>query len=256
MDLHHVVDGRVDAPVLVLGGSLGSTLDMWAPQVDALTGSLRVVRYDHRGHGGTPAVPGPYALADLGGDVLGLLDRLGIERAHMGGLSLGGMVAMWLAVHAPERVDRLALLCTSARLGPASAWEERAATVRANGTGAIAPTIVGRWFTARFAHRHPEMVEGFEAMIGSVTDEGYAACCDAIRTMDLLDELPSVRAPTLVIAGAEDPATPPEHARAIGDRVAGARVEIVTGAAHLASWEQAETVNALLLDHLLGATDG
>ena len=122
VELHHVIDGPPDAPVLVLLSSVGSTGAMWDPQVKALARDFRVVRADHRGHGASPVPPAPYALADLGGDVVALLDHLGVQRAHVCGLSLGGMVAMWLAVHAAERVDRLVLCCTSARLGPASMW--------------------------------------------------------------------------------------------------------------------------------------
>jgi 3-oxoadipate enol-lactonase len=252
LQLHHVVDGPADAPTLVLGGSLGTTLDMWAPQVRALSPRLRVLRYDHRGHGGSPVPTGPYALDDLGTDVLELMDGQRLERAHVAGLSLGGMVSMWLAVHAPDRVDRLALLCTSARLGPVSAWEERAATVRSHGTSAVAATVVGRWFTPELAEQRPGLIAEFVAMISAIEAEGYASCCEAIAAMDLLDRLPRVHAPTLVIAGERDPATPPEHARAIAERVPGARLEILPGVAHLASWERADDVNALLLDHFCG----
>jgi 3-oxoadipate enol-lactonase len=250
--LHHVIDGPVDAPTLVLGGSLGSTLEMWAPQVPALSDRLRIVRYDHRGHGGSPSPRGPYQLDELGVDVLELMDRLAVERAHLAGLSLGGMVAMWLAVHAPDRVDRLALLCTSARLGPSSMWEERAATVRAHGPGAVASTVVGRWFTPELANTRPGLIADFVAMISATDAEGYASCCEAIATMDLLDDLRRIAAPTLVIAGELDPSTPPEHARAIVDRVPGVRLEIVPSVAHLASWEGADAVNDLLLGHFCG----
>jgi 3-oxoadipate enol-lactonase len=250
MELHHVADGPPAAPVVVLGGSLGSTLEMWQPQLPALTPRFRLIRYDHRGHGGSPSAPGPYRLDDLGADVIELLDRLGIERAHVGGLSLGGMVAMWLAIHAPERVGRLALMCTSANVGPPPRWTERAAAVRRGEIDAVADTIVERWFTAAFAAQEPEQIEHFRTMIASSDPEGYAGCCEAIGAMNLLPELGRVQAPTLIIAGADDPSTPPEHAEAIAARVPAARVEVLQAAAHLASWEQAEAVNALLVDHL------
>jgi len=252
MLLHSVIDGPDDAPTLVLGGSLGSTLDMWDLQIPALAGPLRVVRYDHRGHGGSPTVPGPYTLDDLGGDVVALLDHLGLGRVHVGGLSLGGMVSMWLAINAPDRVDRMAVLCTSAKLGPASMWEERAATVRAHGTSAIAPTIVGRWFTPALAATRPDLIAEYEGMLKGIDAEGYALCCAAIAAMDLLDELPTVGVPTLVIAGADDPATPPPHGQAIADRIPGARLQVVDGAAHFANVEQPDAVNALLLAHFCG----
>ena len=250
MTVHHVIDGPSDAPVVLLSNSLGSTLAMWDPQVPALAERFRVVRYDHRGHGGSPVPPGPYELADVASDALALLDRLGVERAHVCGLSLGGMVGMWLAIHAPERVGRLGLLCTSAKLGPPSMWQERAATVRAEGTEAIADAGIGRWLTAGFAERHPDMAAALRAMIAGQPDEGYAELCGVIERMDLVADLGRIAAPTLVIAGAEDPATPPEHAERIAAAVPGARLEVLDGAAHLANVEQPEAVTALLLDHL------
>jgi 3-oxoadipate enol-lactonase len=251
-EVHHVVDGPEDGPVVLLAGSLGSTHEMWEPQVAALAEHFRVVRYDHRGHGKSPVVPGPFELADLGGDVVELLDRLGVERAHVVGLSLGGMVAMWLAAHAPDRVDRVGLLCTSALLGPASAWMDRAAVVRAGGTGAVAAAVVERWFTPAFAEAHPDLIAQMQGMVAGTPPEGYAACCEVIARMDLTGDLAAVSAPTLVIAGADDPATPPVHAEAIVAGVAAGRLQVLDQAAHLASFEQAPAVNRLLLDHLRG----
>jgi 3-oxoadipate enol-lactonase len=252
VSLSYTVDGPQDAPVLVLGGSLGSTTAMWEPQLDALTGRFRLVRYDHRGHGGSPVPEGPYQLAELGADVLALLDTLGLDRVHLGGLSLGGMVAMWVAAHAPSRVDRLTLLCTSARLGPPEVWIERVETVRTQGLEPIADQVVGRWFTANFDK--PDVISRARAMLAATPAIGYAGCCAAIQHMDLLPALGSITAPTLVIAGADDPSTPPEHARAIAAGISGARLEIVPAAAHLANVEQPETVNRLLLDHIGGVT--
>ena len=246
------MDGPAGAPVLVLGNSLGTTVAMWEPQLPALTGRFRVVRYDHRGHGGSPVPDGPYSLAELGGDVLALLDTLGLARVHLGGLSLGGMVAMWVAAHAPERVDRLALLCTSARLGPPEMWARRAETVVSQGVVAIADVIVGRWFTPAFAASSPDVVVWARKLLTGTPAGGYAACCAAVQTMDLVPALGSITAPTLVIAGAEDPATPPEHARAIAAGISGARLEIVPAAAHLANVEQPGAVTRLLLDFLEG----
>jgi 3-oxoadipate enol-lactonase len=182
------------------------------------------------------------------------LDRAGIERAHVGGLSLGGMVAMWLAIHAPERVDRVALMCTSANLGPRARWDERAAAVRRGEIEAVAAAALERWFTPAFRAREPTQTERFREMITGIDPEGYAGCCDAIGAMDLLPELHRIRAATLLIAGADDPSTPPEHAEAIAARVPDARVAVVESAAHLASWERAEAVNALLVEHLTGGS--
>jgi 3-oxoadipate enol-lactonase len=251
--VHATIDGKPDGPVVLLANSLGSTIQMWEPQLSALGEVFRVVRYDHRGHGASPVPAGPYRLADLGEDVVALLDRLEIARASFCGVSLGGMVGLWLAANAPERVDRLVVCCSSADIGPAHTWTERAATVRAHSTDAVADTVVGRWFTPAFAQRNPATVARMRAMIAATPPEGYASCCEAIAAMDLVPALGSIRAPTLVIAGADDPVTPPEHARRIAGAVAGAAVAVVDDGAHLANVEQAERVNRLLLAHLAGA---
>jgi 3-oxoadipate enol-lactonase/4-carboxymuconolactone decarboxylase len=256
VEVHAVDDGPADAPVVLLAGSLGSTLEMWDPQVPALAQRFRVIRYDARGHGRSPVPAGPYALDDLVDDTVALLDRLGVATASVVGLSLGGMTALRLAAREPHRVDRLAVLCTSALLGPASAWHERADTVRRQGVGAVAPAVVERWFTDGLRAAHPEVIERMRAMVAATPAEGYAACCEAIAAMDLRRDLPAVSAPTLAIAGAQDPATPPEHLEAVAAAVPGARLLVLPRAAHLASWEQAEAVNAALLVHLsAGRTD-
>jgi 3-oxoadipate enol-lactonase len=250
VDVHHVVDGPAAAPPLLMINSLGSTLEMWRPQVAALAGRFRLIRYDLRGHGRSPAPPGPYALADLGGDALALLDRLGVGRAHVCGLSIGGMVGMWLAAHAPERVGRLVLCCTAARLGPARMWAERARAVLAGGTAAVADAVVGRWLTPGHAASHPDLVRELRAMVAATPAAGYAACCGAIERMDLRADLAGIAAPTLVIAGADDPAIPPEHGERVAAGIAGADLRVLAGAAHLANIEQADAVTGLILDHL------
>jgi 3-oxoadipate enol-lactonase len=250
MELHHEVTGREDGPVLVLSNSLGSNLSMWDPQMQALRQRFRVVRYDQRGHGRSPVPDGPYSIDDVGGDALALLDRLGIERAHFCGLSLGGMTGMWLAINAPERIDRLVLCCTSAQLGPPDMWADRAATVRADGVEAIADAGIGRWLTEGFIAREPETTAAVRAMLVATPDEGYAGCCAAIEHMDLIPELGASRAPTLVIAGRQDPATPPEHGERIAAGIPGARLELVD-AAHLATVEQPEAMTDLIAGHLL-----
>lgn len=252
--VHHVVDGAPDARALVLSNSLGTTLAMWDAQVTELARRFRVIRYDHRGHGESPVPPGPYDIADLGGDVLALLDRLGIERAHVCGASLGGQVAMWLGARAPNRVNRLVLCGTSAWFGPPDPWMERAAIVRSRGAGAVASTVVGRWFTPGFAERNPEQVARMREMIAATPAEGYASCCEAVGRTDLRPDLPAIRAATLVIAGAEDPAAPPEEASRIAAAIRGARVAVVADAAHLANIQRADEVTGLILDHLDGTT--
>ncbi|RSM63378.1 3-oxoadipate enol-lactonase [Amycolatopsis sp. WAC 01376] len=252
--VHSFAEGPADGPAVVFSGSLGSDHRMWEPQVKPLVEQgFRVIRFDTRGHGASPVPPGPYTLADLGGDLLALLDEHDVERAHVVGLSLGGMTGMWLGVNAPDRIRSLVLCCTSAKLGPPSMWADRAQTVRENGTAAIAEAGVGRWLTAGHAAAHPEQAEYLREMIASVPAEGYAACCGAIERMDLVDELPKIAARTLVIAGTEDPATPVEHAEVIADGIPDARLEIVEGAAHLGSFEQPERFTALILEHLEAA---
>ncbi len=248
--VHREVSGPSDGPVVVLANSLGSTLAMWDPQVAELARTSRVVRYDLRGHGGSPAPDGPYTIADLGGDLLALLDDLDVERASVCGLSLGAMVAMWVAAHAPDRIDRLVLCATSARLGPPEMWATRAETVVAKDVGAVADLVVGRWFTPAYAAGHPEVVKRMRAMIASCSAVGYAGCCRAIERMDLTGDLASIAAPTLVVVGADDVATPVEHAERIVAGIADARLAVVADAAHLVNVEQPAAVTRLVLDHL------
>lgn len=249
VEVGYVDEGPRDAPVLVLSGSLGSTLHMWEPLLPTF-GRFRVIRYDHRGHGSSPTPKGPYSMGDLGRDLIALLDRLSIARASIAGVSLGGMVGMWLAAREPERVARLALLCTSARLGPAESWRDRAAIVRRDGTSAIADVVAARWFTKAFVRREPAVAGAMRDMIASTPAEGYAACCDAIAAFDFEHELGAIRAPTLVIAGRDDEATPPPHAHAIGARIPESRVVVVDDVAHVPVVEQPARIGDLLIQHL------
>jgi 3-oxoadipate enol-lactonase len=252
--LGHDVHGPADAPVLVLGSSLGTDRTMWDAALPRLAERLRVVRYDHRGHGSSPVPPGPYDLAGLAGDLVELLDALGIERAHVGGVSLGGMVAMQLAATRPDRVDRLGLVCTSAHLPPASSWTERAATVRTAGAGALVDAVFARWFTPAGADS-AEALRLRDAFL-AVPPEGYAGCCEAVGAMDLRPLLGRITAPTLVVAGADDPGAPPPHAEVIAAGIVGgggsAEVVVLPATAHLAAVERADAVADLLLRHLCG----
>ncbi len=249
--LEHRIDGLADGPALLMSGSLGTTLEMWEPQLPLLSDVARLVRFEHRGHGGSPAPPGPYSIDELGADVLALMDALELERASYCGLSIGGMVGQWLAINAPARIHRLILICTSAHLPPQRAWHERAAAVREAGSAEpIADTVVARWFTPGFARRSPEIVARHRRMLVGTQAEGYAGCCEAIAALDLRPGLARITAPTLVITGAEDPSTPPEHGRAIADAVPGARLELLDPAAHLASVERATEVSGLIAGHL------
>jgi 3-oxoadipate enol-lactonase len=243
------VDGPADAPVLLLAGPIGGTGELWELQLPALAQRFRVIRPDHRGHGRSPVPPGPYRLDDLAADTLALLDRLGAERVHFAGLSLGGMVGMWLAQNAPERIDRLALLCTSALLGPPQMWAERAATALSEGLGPLADATIGRWFTPGYPAREPERAARVRAIVAATPPVGYAGCCAAIEKMDLRAGLGAIRAPTLVIAGTDDPSTTPEHLRLIADGIPGSRYVQLDDCAHLPTVEQPIPVTDLLLDH-------
>jgi 3-oxoadipate enol-lactonase len=248
--VHHAFAGPQDAGVVVLSNSLGTTLEMWEPQAAVLARDRRVLRYDMRGHGRSPVPETPYAIADLGADLVGLLDRNGIERASLCGVSLGGMVSMWVAAHAPERVDRLVLCSTSAIMGPPGSWTERAALVRREGTAAVADTVVARWFTPGFAASRPDVVAAIRAQLAATPPEGYAGCCEAIKDMDQRPDLPSVTAPTLVIAAEADPSTPPAHARTIAGLIPGARLEVLDRGAHLVNVEEPGLVTPLITAHL------
>ena len=245
------IEGLPDDPAVLLHSSLGCTHRMWDPQLNGLVkAGFRVIRYDYRGHGDSAAVEGSCTLADLGRDALDVLDSHGVTAAAHVGLSLGGMVAMWLAEHAADSVTHLVLCCTSASLGPSAAWRERGELVRAEGTAAVADVLLPRWLTADYSAAHPNEVAWLREQILSTSATGYAGCCDAIATMALADELGSIGAPTLVVAGAQDPATPVDHAELIAVRIPGAVLEVVDPGAHILNVERADTVTALIEGHL------
>ncbi|MFB6631092.1 3-oxoadipate enol-lactonase [Streptomyces sp. NPDC056362] len=256
--LHHRVDGPPDAPVLLLGPSLGTSLAVWDAQTAALARHHRVVRWDLPGHGGTPAgvlptAPGATTVADLADLVLALADRLGAERFGYAGISLGGAVGAHLAVHHPERITGLALVCSSARFGAPEAWRERAALVRTEGTEPLAASTATRWFTPGFATT--PIAGRLLADLRAADPDGYAACCDALAAHDLRDALGRITAPTLVVAGRADPATPPAHSRELADGIPDAGLLELAGAAHLAPAERPQAVLTALLDHFGAPSD-
>ncbi|GAB3568125.1 3-oxoadipate enol-lactonase [Amycolatopsis endophytica] len=251
MKVHHETAG--DGDVVVLSNSIGSTLRMWEPQVKPLVDNgFRVVRYDTRGHGKSDVPPGPYSIADLGGDVVELLDTLAVESAHFVGLSLGGMTGAWLGQHAPSRIRTLALTFTSVKPGNVEMWTGRARQVRAEGMGEIAEGSIGRWFTRDWISAHPELAAELQQMTATTPAEGYASCCEAIAGLDLTAALSTVSAPTLVISGADDAALPSSHGQVIADGIPDARFEVLGHAAHLGSYEQAERFTGLILEHVKG----
>jgi 3-oxoadipate enol-lactonase len=250
VDLHHRFDGPAGAPVLVLGSSLGTTGAMWDDNLEALGERFRLLRYDARGHGGSPVPDGPYTMDELGADVLRLLDRLGIERASYCGLSLGGMIGMWLASEAPARIDRLVLCCTVPHFPPRELWDERIEIVRTQGIEPMVEPALDRWLPPDVRAARPEAEEHLRALIRSTSPEGYAGCCEAIRDMDLRDRLGAIRAPTLVVAGSQDPSTPAEKVRRIAEAVDGARYVELEGAAHIANMARPVEFSRAVLDHL------
>ncbi len=243
MSLHHRIDGHGDR-VVVLGGSLGSTLEMWEPQLPALTPRFRVLRYDHPGHGGSP----PLELRDVSAisrEVIDLLNALELESVSYCGLSLGGAVGMRLALDAPDRIDSLVLCSTSARFSTAEFWQARADTVRRDGVQAVADVVLDRWFTPAFGDVRP-----YREMLLSIPAEAYARCCEAVRDWDVRGLLGRVTAPTLAIAGADDPSTPPQDLRAVTAEIPGASLLVVDAARHLVNVERAEEFNSAVAAHL------
>jgi 3-oxoadipate enol-lactonase len=250
MTLDHGLRGPEGAPVVVLSNSLGTTQELWERQLPALAEDFHILTYDHPGHGSSPLPELPCTVESLANGLLALLDELGVERVSLCGVSLGGMVGMALALAAPERVDRLVLACTSTYLGPPEGWEERARIVRTEGMEAIADTIAGRWFTPELTRDEPETVERFRAMLAATPPEGYARCCEAVGAWDARGRISAITASVLVVAGAEDPATPVAHAELIASRIPGARLHVLERAAHLANVERAEAFTDAVLEHL------
>lgn len=242
-------DGADDAPPLVLLNAVGSTTEMWTPCLPSLTPHLRVLRFDHRGHGRSAPRREPVTIEDLAADVLATADSLGLTRFDLAGLSLGGMVGIRLAAAHPDRIRRLALLCTSAHPTPASVWRERAVAVRAGGMSAIADPAAARWITQDRAAADPDLFAGLRAMIADDIDAAtYAHLADMITGLDLRPDLPRITAPTLVVGARSDIALPMDHQRAIAEAVPGARLELIDGG-HLPTFEHPARVARLLLDH-------
>lgn len=250
LHLHYRLDGPADRPCLVLSNSLGCTLEMWEPQVAPFSRDYRVLRYDTRGHGRSGVPRRPYAIEQLGSDVLALLDALGIERAHYCGLSMGGATGMWLAVNAPHRIERLVLCNTTPWLGPPATMNARIETLLRDGMPAMVEAILERWFTPEFRAREPLAVDRIRQVLLTAPVDGYVGCCEAIRDMDQRATLARIAAPTLVIAGTYDPAPTPAAARAWASTIPNARL-VELPAAHLSNIGAAEQFTRQVLDFLL-----
>ncbi|HBO4304688.1 TPA: 3-oxoadipate enol-lactonase [Pseudomonas aeruginosa] len=248
--LAYRLDGAAEKPLLALSNSIGTTLHMWDAQLPALTRHFRVLRYDARGHGASSVPPGPYTLARLGEDVLELLDALEVRRAHFLGLSLGGIVGQWLALHAPQRIERLVLANTSAWLGPAAQWDERiAAVLQAEDMSETAAGFLGNWFPPALLERAEPVVERFRAMLMATNRHGLAGSFAAVRDTDLRAQLARIERPTLVIAGAYDTVTAASHGELIAASIAGARL-VTLPAVHLSNVEFPQAFEGAVLSFL------
>ena len=240
--IHYALEGQSEAPVLVLSNSLGTNCSMWDPQVPAARKKLRILRYDTRGHGQSSVTQGPYSIELLGKDVIALLDVLDLDRVHFCGLSMGGMIGMWLGVNASERLNRLILCNTGARIGAPETWNARIEAVRKNGMKSVASAVVERWFSPAFRQKALATVSSTLKMLEEANPEGYAACCAAVRDFDFREQLGRIRIPTLVISGAHDPATPPADGRFLAQQIPGARY-VELNAAHLSNIEDQDRFN-------------
>ena len=243
--------GPQGAPVLLLSNALGTTRDMWRPQMAAFTSRFRVIAYDTRGHGASDVPAGEYTLETLARDGLAVLDAAGARTAHVCGLSLGGLTAMWLGVYAPERVSSLVLANTAARVGSVESWTERIRLVREGGMTAVAARAMPLWFSEPYTAREPEVVARHRAMVEACNPAGYIGCCAALRDADLRDAIAAITAPTLVISGGDDRSTTPEVGALIHERVRGSRL-VSLDSAHLSNVEQAAAFNAAVVAHVVG----
>jgi 3-oxoadipate enol-lactonase len=247
--LWYSVEGRAGGEALLLSNSLGTSAELWAPQLPEFSRAFRVVRYDTRGHGRSDAPPGPYTLDRLGQDALAVLDAAGVSRGHVCGVSLGGLTAMWLALRAAERVGRIVLANTDARIGTSESWEQRVRDVRARGMAAVAAATLERWFTEAFRQERPDTCETIRAMVAGCPPEGYIGCCGALATADLRVPVSAISAPSLVIGGRRDPVLPTTAAAELSTRIPGARL-VTLDAAHLSNVEQPAAFTAAVLQFL------
>jgi 3-oxoadipate enol-lactonase/4-carboxymuconolactone decarboxylase len=246
IEVFYDLAGPEGAPIVVFSNSIGTTLEMWDAQARALSDRYRCLRYDTRGHGRSEVVDRLISIDDLADDLAGLVEALGIEKAHVVGLSLGGMTAQAFALRHAARVKSLTLMATASYLGPPEAWAERAATVRAKGMGTIADAVLARWFSPFFAAEAPDIVARWGERFLAIDPRGYAVCCAAIEHMDLRPAIGAIRTPTLIIAGADDPATPVTMMEEIRSRIPDSELIVLPRAAHLLAIERADIVNAHL----------
>ncbi|EJL80636.1 putative hydrolase or acyltransferase of alpha/beta superfamily [Herbaspirillum sp. CF444] len=247
--MSYTLEGPSEAPVLMFSNSLGTTMSLWESQARALRAQYRILRYDTRGHGESPGAAGAPTLAQLGRDVLDLLDQLKLDKVSFCGISMGGIIGLWLGIHAADRVQRLIIANSAAKIGTAEGWRDRAAQVAENGMDGVADGAAGRWFTPAFIARAPVLVDAMVSDLRHCSPRGYAACCTALADADLREQVSRIEAPTLVIAGRHDPVTTVADARFLQDRIAGADY-LELAASHLSNVEAGEEFTAGLAKFL------
>ena len=248
-DLFYTLTGPETAPVVVLSNSLGTDHTMWNAQVPALAEHFRVLRYDTRGHGQSEVPPGPYTIEQLGQDVLALLDTLKLERVHFCGISLGGLTGQWLGSRAPERLHKLVLSNTAAKIGTAEGWNSRIQQVEQQGLGSLVEATAGRWFTPKFRQAQPETVQGILQTFQATSPGGYAACCAAVRDADFWQDVRRIPVPTHILAGTEDAVTTVADGEYLEKHIPRANL-LPLPAAHLSNIEAAPAFTGALLRFL------
>jgi 3-oxoadipate enol-lactonase len=249
--ISYTAEGPTERPVVLFINSIGTTRDLWLPQVPALVGTYRIIRYDARGHGSSSVPAGDYTIGQLGRDALAILDAEGARQAHICGISLGGLTALWLAVNAPDRISSLIVANSAARIGNVQSWTDRIALVQERGMKGVAELAMTVWFSPEFRQRQEDVVTRFRAMVEACPQAGYLGCCAALRDEDLREAISRIICPVLVIAGTTDLPTPPEGLRFIHQAIPGSKM-LTLDAAHLSNVEQSEAFTSAVMGFLGG----
>ncbi|WOE32598.1 MULTISPECIES: 3-oxoadipate enol-lactonase [unclassified Acinetobacter] len=249
VQIHYQTFGDAQKPALVFSNSLGTNYRMWQAQIDFFKDHFYVICYDTRGHGLSSAPQGPYCLAQLGQDVIDLLDHLQIQQAAFCGISMGGLTGQWLAIHHPQRFNHVVICNTAAKIGQEQAWLDRAALVRQQGLQPIASTAASRWFTEPFIQRHTALVESLSNDLGAGSPEGYASCCEALAKADLVSQLKEISIPVLIIAGTQDPVTTVADGQVMHAAIKDSQLFAID-ASHISNIEQPMVFNQAVMDFI------